>query len=112
MKSIEIKDVETKEVTCVDCPYHAKRRTKGFRFKAPEWLIPSFQKHIGQFKVGLPKDARFMRNHNTQSHTRIQNMGDGQVSKFAKALAERLEKPKKNACTAKSFRRSAATQLV
>ena len=39
-------------------------------------------------------------------------MGDGQVSKFAKVLAERLEKPKKNAHTAKSFRRSAATQLV
>ena len=39
-------------------------------------------------------------------------MGEGQITLFASMLAKKLEKPKENNYTEKSFRRSVATQLV
>ena len=39
-------------------------------------------------------------------------MGEGQITLFVSMLAKKLEKPKENNYAAKSFRRSAATQLV
>jgi len=109
---IQIKDVTVKDLVNVEFPYKTKRRVKGFRFKLPEWLVATFLKYIGQFKEGLTNDCRFMRNFNQKSKKRVQNMGEGQISKFAVELAQRLEKDDIGKYTAKSFRRSAATQLV
>ena len=109
---IEMKDVTIGDLTTIAHPYLTKRRKKGFMFKLPEWLAPTFVKHTGQFKEGLTEDCRFMRNCNSQSMTRTQNMGEGHVSKFSGTLAQRLKKDNLEKFTAKSFRRSAATQLL
>ena len=76
MLSTQIKDMETNDMINVDLSYRTKCRTKGFRFKSPEWLTPTFNKCISQFKEGLDDDVTFMRNYDTKSYTRVQNVGD------------------------------------
>ena len=48
---IEIKDVVVQEVMCIDYLCTTKRHTKGFYFKAPEWLVPSFETYISQISI-------------------------------------------------------------
>ena len=95
---MQIKDVEMSDVINVSHSHRVKWITKGFRLKFPEWLVPTFNKHVGQFKEVLDEEVRFMRDYDTKIHTRVQNMGDGQIPKFEKSLAEHLNKPKKCVC--------------
>ena len=73
---MKIKEVETKDKTNIEFLCRTKRKTKGFHFKSPEWLMPSFQKDVSQFKVGLDHGIRFIRYCNAKIHTRLKNMGD------------------------------------
>ena len=109
---IQINNVTIAEVVRVDYPYPTKRRVKGFKFVIPEWLVPTFQKYVDQINPDLSRNERFMLNYNTKSCRRTQNMGVNNVANMAPELAQRLGKPNTNKFTAKSFRRSAATQLV
>ena len=53
-----------------------------------------------------------MHNFNYKSLRQVQNMDEGNIGAFATTLAERLGKDDTKKFMAKSFRRSAATQLV
>ena len=66
---------------------------------------------ISQLDKCRDSNSRFMSNMNDKRGTRIQNMGEYTLSKMAKELAAWLGKDSKN-YTAKSFCRSAATQLA
>ena len=112
MLSVEIKDATVEEKVNVNFPYETKRRVKGFKFTIPSWLRPSFIKCIGQISPSIPRSSRFMLNYNSRGARRVQNMGATNVGAFATELATRLEKTVVKTFTAKSFRRSGATQLV
>ena len=70
MLQVWIKDVAVNDLANIEHPHVTKRRKKGFRFKLPDWLAPTFLKRTGQFKDSLTEDFRFMRNFNSQSKTR------------------------------------------
>ena len=109
---IQIKDVTINVIINVEFPCSTKRRRKGFRFKIPEKLVPTFEKYISQISPKLDRTSRFMLNYNNRSKTRIQNMGENQIGNMAAELAQRLGKPDTKKFTAKSFRRTACTQLA
>ena len=88
-----------------------KRRNEGFMHKVPGWMKGTFQLCMSQLDKCRDDNSRFMSNMNDKRRTRTQNMGEHALSKMAKELAVRLGKDPKN-YTAKSFRRSAATQLA
>ena len=91
--------------------YSTKRRTKGFMYKIPEWLKPDLDLYISQLSEKREANSRFIANYNVKTRTRLQNMGENTSGRVAKDMAIRLGKDPKN-YTAKSFRRSACTQLI
>ena len=109
---IERKDVVS-QVKDVDVlfPYPTKRRAKGFMYKIPEWLKQEVDRYISQLSEKREANSRFMVNYNIKAKTRLQNMGENTSGKVAKDMAIRLGKDPKN-YTAKSFCRSACTQLI
>ena len=84
---IDIKDVVINDLVSAEDPHATKHRKKVLSFKFPGWLVSPLTKHIGQFKMILIENCRFMRNHDSKSKTRVQNMGEGQISKFSAVLA-------------------------
>ena len=84
---IYIKDVAINNLVSAEDPHATKHRKKVLSFKFPGWLASPLTKHIGQFKMILIENCRFMRNHDSKSKTRVQNMGEGQISNFSAVLA-------------------------
>ena len=96
----------------VDFPYATKRSARGFSFKVPGWLKPSFVKYIGQFPLQREETTRFLKNwtRSKDGRGRKQNDGINKISALLKAIAKWLGKS--GSFTAHSFRRSAATSLA
>ena len=64
---IQLKDVQLalSDDVDIDFPYETKRRAKGFSFKIPESLKPTFKKYLSQFPDDPhtpDKPTRFLRN--------------------------------------------------
>ena len=84
---IDIKDVAINDLVSAEDPHATKHRKKVLSLKFTGWLVSLLTKHIGQFKMILIENCRFMRNHDSKSKNRVQNMGEEQISKFSVVLA-------------------------
>ena len=96
----------------VNYPYSTKRSVKGFSFKVPGWLKPTFALYTSQFPDNASPNDRFLKNWSKKKDGkgRIQNWGQHNLAKNAKAIATWLQK--EGNYTAHSFRRSGATALA
>ena len=92
MPQTQIKDVTINDLVSTERPRATKRRNKGLRFKISDWLVSTFTKYIGKFEIGLTNNFRMTKNHHRKGMSRTENMGEGQISKSASVLAQRLEK--------------------
>ena len=99
MLCIMIKDVAVDELISMEHACPTKRRHKGFRFKMPNWLASTLNKHVGNFKMDLTKNCRLMRNYDSENTSRTQDMGEGKISKFTSVLAHCLEKDDLKKCS-------------
>ena len=116
---IQLMDIEMGLTDDIDVnfPYKTKRSARGFSFKVPEWLKPTFRKYVAQFPENPHtegKPTRFLRNwtNSKDGLGRKQNMGCNRISLLAKEIAVYLGKPDVSKFTAHSFRRSGGTALA
>ena len=100
----------------VDFNHDRKRRNNGLIFFIP----PDYNYLIQHYYISLsdhdPKkqlnEPRFLCNWNVKAKMRIQNVGHGNVGKFARLAAEELKLPDSNTFRMHSWRRSSATNLT
>ena len=96
----------------VDFPYPTKRSTRGYSFKIPSWLKPTFELYLSQFPDKSPEETPFLKNWTRckDGKGRKLNMGIHSIGRLAKLVATYLGK--KGRYTGHSFRRSGATALA
>ena len=96
----------------VNYPYHTKRQARGFSFKIPGWLKPSFSKYLNQVPDGAKKGSSFLKNYSKAKNgkVRIQNMDSNTIADLVKGVASWLIKDRK--VTTHSFCRRGASALA
>ena len=96
VKQLTLKDVKlnmTDDIE-VDFPYTTKRSTRGYSFKVPSWLKPTFQIYLGRFPDKAPDNTPFLKNWTKckDGKGRKLNMGINSIGGLSKLVATYLGK--------------------